>query len=182
MQFTESGWRFRFSPAWKVKRFDAHRYYRWLSGSGLKGLDFLAYQANERLLLMEVKNYRDQEPPTAQELATLFYRKASDSQRIIHVIQSYYFRKPLYRLLFPLIKNKPNHFGDWGFWTEAADLLQELDRCDFVLWLVGTRLDDAYHSFTKVAIEQQLGSHHNFHLLPYQQTTAELGLDAESLK
>ena len=43
--FTESGLCFTFSKRWKVLKYDEHRFYRYLSGSGFKGVDFIGMSA-----------------------------------------------------------------------------------------------------------------------------------------
>ena len=57
--FIESGLTFSFSKRWKVLKYDKHRFYRYLSGSGFKGVDFIGVLDEKQLVLIEVKNYKD---------------------------------------------------------------------------------------------------------------------------
>ena len=96
--FSESSLAFQFDPRWKIIRFDQHRFYRYLSGQGLKGADFLGVDwKNKDLLLLEVKNFdpRDWsgESPTMQsvlehpeEYAQKIIAKFTDSLRLCQII------------------------------------------------------------------------------------------------
>ncbi|NNE29048.1 MAG: hypothetical protein HKN16_05405, partial [Saprospiraceae bacterium] len=59
MIFSESGLQFQFSNDWTVIKYDDHKFFRYLSGEGLKGVDFLGFTSEGGLFLMEVKNYRN---------------------------------------------------------------------------------------------------------------------------
>ena len=55
----ESGLTFDFAAEWIVVRYDRHRFYKYLSGRGFRGVDFvLLHRTEARALLIEVKNYR----------------------------------------------------------------------------------------------------------------------------
>ena len=45
-----------FDNEWKVVKFDEHRYYRRLSGYGLKAVDFLAIHVEMGVAFIEMKN------------------------------------------------------------------------------------------------------------------------------
>lgn len=57
--YEESGLTFRFdADAWVVRRYDAHPFYRVLSGRGYRGVDFLLLHRREpRAVWLEVKHY-----------------------------------------------------------------------------------------------------------------------------
>ena len=56
--YPESDIDFHFAATdWAVCRYDQHRYFKGWSGRGLKGVDFIAVWQQNKLLLMEVKNY-----------------------------------------------------------------------------------------------------------------------------
>ncbi len=107
--FEESGWQFQFEDHWEVLPYDKHRYYRYLSGYGLKGIDFLAWShAAQRLFLLEVKNFAPQEwngpsPNMALVLedpaayADEMIEKFEDSLRLFQIIHQYLARKWWYR-------------------------------------------------------------------------------------
>ena len=51
--FSESGLSFQFPEGWTTIKYDEHRFYTYLSGEGLKGVDFIAIHG-ENLVLIEV--------------------------------------------------------------------------------------------------------------------------------
>ena len=103
--FEESGWQFQFADHWEVIPYDRHRYYRYVSGHGLKGIDFLAWnRREERLLLLEVKNFAPSDwegPSPNMELvlrnprayAERMIEKFTDSLRLFAIVHRYRSRK-----------------------------------------------------------------------------------------
>lgn len=145
MEFIESGLHFRFSEQWVIKKYDAHRFYQGLSGSGLKGMDFLGI-LEEELFLFEVKNFRRRqlwqrenpldavmfEPAAfAEEIAF----KVEDTLLGIDAIWQYYNRKWLFRRLLPAFRLLPVTDNDWRFWARAYSLMQKPEQVRVVLWM-----------------------------------------------
>jgi len=63
MQLKESALLFDFEETdWIVKKYDDHRYYKSLSGAGLKGVDFIGIFQQEKVVFIEVKNFRAKHP------------------------------------------------------------------------------------------------------------------------
>lgn len=172
--FQESGWQFEFDDIWWVKKFDDHRYYRSLSGSGFKGLDFIAVKPGSQLLLIEVKNYRDQEPPESEQLGKVFIEKVEDSLKLLELVQKYYGRKWFFRLFAPWIKRYPTFFGEQGYWTEAFDLAQSTKVCA-VLWLDAPVAPLGYIEKTNHFIQEQMTSVIPFSLEPFNGLSQQLG-------
>lgn len=143
MTFRESGLVFEFpSSHWVVKPFDRHPFYKVLSGQGFKGVDFIGLHNDEELVCMEVKNYRRSVLTTESEwLAFLeserrvVEHKMEDTLQILELINQYYRRKSFFRLLNPLFSRFPAFFSEWGFWSRAKDLSENLDKCRFVWWV-----------------------------------------------
>lgn len=147
--FSESGLQFKFPSDWVVFKYDEHRFYKYLSGSGLKGVDFIAIH-QQRLILIEVKNYMERfakegEHPmdpligTPEIYASKFFRKFEDTFRLLDIIEQYYQRKWWYRKVFRVFKK---YFSDssiikkeTGFWSKAIELLNQPERVRLVLWL-----------------------------------------------
>ena len=113
MEFIESGLHFRFGEEWVIKKYDAHRFYQGLSGSGLKGVDFLGI-LGEGLFLFEIKNFRrrrqwqEENPLEAvldhpSEFAENIAYKVEDTLLAIDAIWQYYNRKWLFRRLLPVV-------------------------------------------------------------------------------
>ncbi|MEO0788588.1 MAG: hypothetical protein AAFY36_08005 [Bacteroidota bacterium] len=131
-QFIESDLPFSFPPDHWVRAFDEHRFYKAISGQGLKAVDFAVLPPSGPLQLIEVKNYHprlDAEgspypvtPPTADQLVHQLLDKYEDSQRIIRIVNSYYQRKWHYRTQLRLANYFPSPWSDTDliFWTSAA--------------------------------------------------------------
>lgn len=175
MLFQESGWQFEFDKPWSVTKFDSHRYYQALSGSGYKGLDFIALKPHEQLLLIEVKNYRDQKPPSSIELSDVFQQKLKDSLKVIEIIHKYYHRNWAYRMVYPIIKRYPSLFGERGFWTEAIDLIHQ-NKFHSILWLDAPMAPPNFIVQTDTLIKAQLSPSMSFSLEPYAAQAEALGL------
>ncbi|MCB0547395.1 MAG: hypothetical protein KDD19_07370 [Phaeodactylibacter sp.] len=145
MEFIESGLHFRFSEEWVIKKYDAHRFYKGLSGSGLKGVDFLGV-LGEELFLFEIKNFRrrhdwQEENPLEAILArpadfveTIAY-KVEDTLLAIDAIWQYYNRKWLFRRLLPALHLLPVTENDWRFWARAYAIMQTPEQVKVVLWM-----------------------------------------------
>lgn len=148
MDLIESDLIFSFSEKdWEVIKYDTHRYYKILSGVGLKGIDFLGVFNKRKVVFFEVKNYRNQhlskkngylvlENPTnfVQQVA----QKLKDTLKAVEVIIQYLERKGWYRFYLrfhtwipPFIVQKK----DWYFWHRLYQLMQEKEGMEFVLWL-----------------------------------------------
>lgn len=145
--FTESGLQFSFNRDWVVKKYDSHRYYRGLSGSGLKGIDFIALNLRENLVaFFEVKNYRTRfhkdtgepiypKPKPAIELAQALTDKVSDTLLALDAITTYYQKSLIYRLLQPLYLRLPFYIGDRFFWTKVENCIYQHENLAYVLWV-----------------------------------------------
>jgi hypothetical protein len=112
--FSESELHFKFPVDWIVHKYDEHRFYRYLSGSGLKGVDFIAIHQGE-LILIEVKNYvtrskkENYDPMEPLLINPALYvkrylRKFEDTLQLLDIIDRYYNRKWWYRNLFQPFK------------------------------------------------------------------------------
>ena len=145
MEFIESGLHFRFGEGWVIKKYDAHRFYQGLSGSGLKGVDFLGI-LGEELYLFEIKNFRRRHDWQADNpLNTVLAQpaaftesmayKVEDTLLAIDAIWQYYHRKWLFRRLLPAFRLLPPTNGDWRFWARAHDLMQNPEQVKVVLWM-----------------------------------------------
>lgn len=145
----ESGLIFNFPKDWKVIKFDEHRFYQYVNGIGLKGVDFICIKPSGALLLIEVKNYADRFPkdgikpalavlnnpiPYAQQII----QKFDDSAQLIEVIHKYYLRKFWFRQLGPTLSLILSHFFkcnfDWIFWLQAYQALTGYPTQSKMIW------------------------------------------------
>lgn len=145
MIFEESGLLFTFSDAWNVWAFDDHRYYRWLSGRGLRGVDFIGlYQG--KLVLMEVKNYRRREGMSKTDafqavrkdpasFSMKLMGKVKDSLRIVQAVNNAHRRRWWFPLFLRLPDTWKRRFPQTYFWHVASQLALDPANCTFVLWL-----------------------------------------------
>ena len=146
MTFHESGLVFHFSDDWLIRKFDSHTFYRGLSGSGLKGVDFLVLPPSGPLLLLEVKNYFNRDPrvnapvrqeqlPVSEELAKKLPEKSMDTLVAIDAIHQYYLRKWSYRFLLPWLLRLRWKNSDWVFWTLAYQRTHVDRMARLVCWI-----------------------------------------------
>lgn len=145
--FVESGIRFTFNRDWVVKKYDSHRYYKGLSGRGLKGVDFIALNFKERLVaFFEVKNYRTRfhqdtgdpihpDPKPTDDLAQALSEKVSDTLLAIAVITTYYEKSWWYRWWYSWYLRLPFYAGDRFFWTKVANCIYVHENICYVLWV-----------------------------------------------
>jgi hypothetical protein len=154
MTFKESGLTFSFPRSWKVIKWDAHRFFGYVSGRGFKGVDFMALH-DEKLYLIEVKNYKnrrsnDKEHPFNLILADpnlyaeIFLQKFSDSFTLIRIIEKYYLRKYFFKFWSQLDYLGLNQLGsfsffqkfDFIFWTRVSQILRKHpEQVQLILWL-----------------------------------------------
>jgi hypothetical protein len=145
MIFEESGLLFTFSDAWDVRAFDDHRYYRWLSGRGLRGVDFIGLHQG-KLVLIEVKNFRRREGMSTTDafqavredpasFAMKLVGKVNGSLEIVQAVNDAHRR----RWWFPLFLRLPDpwkqRFPQRYFWYVTSELALDPANCTFVLWL-----------------------------------------------
>lgn len=153
--FIESDLQFYFPDHWAVREYDNHRFYKNLSGLGLKGLDFLVLDPEDEghLYLMEVKNYRTRvregityEAPlkSAEELAATVAVKYEHTLRAIRAVHLHYQRKWWYRLLHRMIQQSSYTQYDSVFWTRAYQLAGQPAQHSLLLWLETEMEDQAY--------------------------------------
>ncbi|GJM31166.1 MAG: hypothetical protein DHS20C18_01670 [Saprospiraceae bacterium] len=146
MIIREGGLLFTFGKGWIVKKYDQHRYYRGLSGAGLKGVDFICLRDRQELVLIEVKNYTSRHNYAMQktflvntippdELALTVQQKLTDTLLAIDAVYQYYRRGWIFRQLQPLIRYWPWSSFDRYFWTKAYQLAQSPTTVKAILWL-----------------------------------------------
>lgn len=146
--FEESGLTFRFAPDISVISYDKHRFFRAISGAGLRGVDFLGLWPGGRLTLIEVKHYRhplgqglhpaEKILQNSAPLIEAVVRKVEDTLRGIEVAQAYLQRKWHYRLWLRWRRRLPfleTRAPEWSFWTALANTLHGGGRLQVILWL-----------------------------------------------
>lgn len=169
--FEESRVKLEFDPAFSICKFDAHPYFRWLSGMGLKGVDFLLL-TEEILILVEVKNFciNVEDTPSKNQhldldrLTSDLIKKRAGVQIVLETITRYYARNWVYRFVkkgfnrFPWF---PYFFKEWYFWTTADNLLKS-GRSTYTAIVYAP----AINSPTFAQLQQQLNTH-EIHIIQY---------------
>lgn len=166
-QFIESDLPFTFPPDHLVRAFDEHRFYKALSGKGLKAVDFAVLPPEGPLQLIEVKNYHPRHDnegipypvvhPSVDELVNQLLEKYHDSQRILLVVNKYYNRKWYFRSQRTLARYVPVLYTDSDllFWTKAAIRSQSLIPQPILHLAVPDNLLDFRRSVTnRLALEE----------------------------
>ena len=165
MKYRESDLNICFDPSWRIKRFDNSKYFKLLSGLGLKGVDFIAIDVHEQLYLIEVKNYKKRiESPVAPDISDLygdfpllqnhFVAKIKDSNQLLEVIFKYLNRKWWYKWMFKMRDLIPadvaNSF-EWAFWYDSYRISnQDPQKVSCILLL---ETEDSYPDLGKQHIK-----------------------------
>ncbi|MEZ5040480.1 MAG: hypothetical protein R2828_11320 [Saprospiraceae bacterium] len=167
--FEESDLIFSFDRSWVVKKYDSHRYYKGLSGVGLKGVDFIALNIKENLaVFFEVKNYRTRyhrdtgkpirpipKPPEA--LAQSLSDKVSDTLSAVDAVITYYRKSFLYRWFLPFIIRSPFYHYDRFFWTKVGRCIRDHHQLQVILWVELEEVDNVYFKCLADLVNDLLG-------------------------
>ncbi len=153
-QFIESQIQFSFYDSWDVVAFDKTKFYKTISGLGVKGVDFLGIH-NQQLYFIEVKNFNQYSSIIEKEFDFKAFRnniiiKFEDSQRAIRLIHEHYARKWWYSSSQYLPKRILSLFAkDFLFWEQCYKILNNsTQNSRFILWIE--------HNFDTKTFSQQI--------------------------
>lgn len=148
--FKESDLVFHFDTTWIVQKYDEHPFYQAMSGKGLSAVDFVGIQQSGKLLLMEVKNYRNRPEREVQRtfeklkgtkplIAAVLMEKATETIIGIQAISTYLHQKWWYHFIFrvldrPIFCKYLLQF-DRLFWMKADQILKTPKQVELALWL-----------------------------------------------
>jgi len=148
MTFQESDLQFNFSDAdWQVIKYDTHRYFKILSGVGLKGIDFLGIYQERQVIFFEVKNFHTNKVTKDNSYQIIdntplfienIIHKIEDAKRAVKVVHQYLQRKWWYRFFLNYHSFIPSFFiqqKDWYFWYRIQAIIQAQTTLVCVLWL-----------------------------------------------
>lgn len=170
MTFQESDLQFHFSDTdWQIKKYDTHRFFKTLSGAGLKGIDFLGIFQDKQVVLWEVKNYHTNQTNKSQnylivENTAVFIEtimaKVIDTLTAMRVIQQYLRRQWWYRFYDSYASFIPTFFiqhKDWFFWHQIQEKRNKETTIIFVLWLeIAANFDAKSWKTLTTTIQQEL--------------------------
>lgn len=148
MKIHESGLHFEFNKEWVVLPYDKHRYYRAISGEGMRGVDLLGIYRGEQVFLFEIKHFRN---PVAignkftdhflehqVELGARICQKGMDTLKAIELIHSYLRKNWFFRQLeswYTTHRFQRSSADHWHFWARLYHLIFERGQWQYVLWL-----------------------------------------------
>lgn len=148
MTFQESDLQFQFADIdWQIKKYDAHRYFKILSGAGLSGVDFLGIYKETQVVFWEIKNYHTNDASKTPNYlvikdTSLFIEKIrtkmEDTLTAIRVVHQYLQRQWWYRFFLQYHQFIPTALvrqKDWYFWYRVQNLVQQEKVVVGVLWL-----------------------------------------------
>ena len=107
-----------FDEDWTVVKFDEHRYYKSVSGHGIRGVDFMAVHKDWGVVLIEMKNYPKGKESIPDDLNDVMNVKKEGSVRLISIINAYYNRQWYFRLVTWLGWHRL-YAKEWKTWIHA---------------------------------------------------------------
>ena len=113
-----------FDDEWIVIKLDVHRYYKRVSGLGIKGVDFMAVHPIFGLSLIEMKNYANGKNSISDDLDDVMISKRNDTIRLINIVYKYYDRQ-LYFKCLNFIGWSYLYPKDWQIWIQAKEHLDK---------------------------------------------------------
>ena len=126
--FIENKQIIQFGEDWGIIKLDEHRYYKRISGMGVKCVDFMALHADWGLFLIEIKDYTiydDSELPSKEMLQNILASKKSGSIRLIKIVNQALQRKWYYRWIFQRLKWYKYCPREWIVWDNALTCVLE---------------------------------------------------------
>ena len=175
--FTESNLQFKFNSNWKIKKYDEHPFYQAMSGVGMSAVDFVGIHPSEKLLLMEVKNFKSRSEKenlrTLEKLEgdsplllEILEEKVEETQKGIQAISQYLHKKWWCRTRFQLLDHPALQSYllsiDRLFWMKAHQILRDFpNQVQLILWLELPEEMEAQRKF----LQENLSKNH-FESLP----------------
>jgi len=172
--FQESECQFTFSKEWEVIQYDAHDYYKTVSGKSFSGVDFAGI-FRDTLYLIEVKNYyqynQTGEIEELENFCVEMKEKFLDTIDLIRIIQKYHNRKWSYRLFYRLVKSYPNLYHTWWFWTRMYQIIEN-DKVEFVLLIDSLETRESIKLKTVELMVEEYNTDFDLQVLPI--TTSDI--------
>lgn len=129
--FSESNYTFTFDKHWKVVKYDDHPYFRILSGRSFSGVDFVGIYRNEKLYILEIKNYyqysKDGVIEDLDQFVSEIRGKMLDTLDLMRIIHKYHSRKLMFRFCIDLVNKLPSLHYTWWIWNRMKDLESNKD-------------------------------------------------------
>jgi hypothetical protein len=137
MTLTEENLQFDFDPTWtELVKYDEHEAIRKASGKHLTCIDFLGILDNDKVVLIEVKNYKNRPPiQYASIVAKLSPDSQSTEDKEAPLIKTIV-KNVRDSLLFITFFSKRNQVADAPYWAGMKQKLEDaVNQIHVVLWL-----------------------------------------------
>lgn len=114
-----------FPNDWQCIKLDEHRYYKRISGQGIKCVDFLALHPSWGLYLIELKNYpKNTSLPTEEKHQSTLLIKKEGSIKLIKTVNAALRRQWFYRIFFLKLKILRFCPDEWLTWYQAEQFIK----------------------------------------------------------
>lgn len=113
-----------FDDEWLVIKLDEHKYYKRVSGYGLRGVDFMALHVDFGVVFVEMKNYTEGKSSIPFHLEGTMRSKRDDSVRLVRIVCAYFERQWYFRML-KVLGLSVLFPEDWKIWIQAKKHLDQ---------------------------------------------------------
>jgi len=125
-QWIEGRQQVSFPYNWWVIKLDGHRYYKHISGMGIKCVDYLAIDPEWGLYLLELKDYPSKATiPSTDQHEHMLQLKLKGSLKLIKTVNAALRRQWYYRLIFLRLGIYRWCPQEWQTWKLAQDFVIE---------------------------------------------------------
>jgi len=125
-EWIEGQQRISFPQTWQIIKLDEHKYYKRISGLGVKAVDFLAIDPDWGLYLIELKDYpAPAHIPTPEAQDKMLAEKLNGSIKLIKTANAALRRQWYYRYIFIKLKIYRWCPIEWQIWQKAEQYLKE---------------------------------------------------------
>lgn len=115
-----------FPSSWYGIKLDEHRYYKRISGHGIKCVDYLIIDPDWGLYLIELKDYpKGVKVPLPKQHHTTLLAKREGSIKLIKAVNKAFRRQWYFRMVFLKLKLYSLCPSEWLIWHHAEECLIE---------------------------------------------------------
>lgn len=124
--WTEGQQQVIFPSGWQCIKLDNHRYYKRISGKGIKCVDFLAVDPNWGLYLIELKDYpKEAQIPSIDSNHNTLLAKKAGSIKLIQTVNAALKRQWYYRVIYLKLKIYRLCPAEWHTWHLAEQCIED---------------------------------------------------------
>lgn len=124
-QWVEGHQLISFPNEWMIIKLDGHKYYKRISGLGVKAVDFIALDPDWGLYLIELKDYPTTATiPNYEAHGEMLNSKLKGSIRVIRTVNAALRRQWYYRLIFLRLGIHRWCPNEWRIWKLAEECIE----------------------------------------------------------